>query len=164
MYVSSCSHLISLSSTLLLPFFFSPDPLFSSFLTLLSFVPFPSPGSCGCREDQRGSAPRGAKDVAFPSEHLQPPGVHPGCSPFPVEHQTLYHMSGNLQRHCIKRQIGYESADLQYTVFAANNKYLLIIITVVFPHCSCQVSLINHSMRSAVTCLCLFFMFKSMIL
>ena len=64
-------------------------------LLFASSPPLSSPGSGGSRENQRGSAPRGAKDVAFPSEHLQPPGVHPGCSPVPVEYQTLYHMSGN---------------------------------------------------------------------
>ncbi len=60
------------------------------------FLSFPfHPGSRGSREEQRGSAPRGAKDVAFQSEHLQPPGVNPGCPSVPVEYQTLYHMSGN---------------------------------------------------------------------
>lgn len=73
------------------PFPFILLPTLSLFLSFS----FPPPGSGGCRKDQRGSAPRGAKDVAFPSEHLQPPGVHPRRSPVPVEHQTLYHMSGN---------------------------------------------------------------------
>lgn len=66
----------------------------TSFLTrLVSLTPA---GSRGGGDEQRRSAPRGAKDVAFPSEHLQPPGVHTGCSPVPVEHQTLHHMSGTV--------------------------------------------------------------------
>lgn len=104
------------SSSLTLPAFLSLIPLCFwqflpfSLLSLFSFLfffffpylpcslyfpPLLSPGSGGWRENQRGSAPRGAKDVAFQSEHLQPPGVHPRRSPVPVEHQTLYHMSGN---------------------------------------------------------------------
>lgn len=80
------------------PSFFPPCDPFPSLLSFPCPAPFsltPPAGSGGRREEQRGSAPRGAKDVAFPSEHLQPPGVHPRCSPVPVEHQTLYHMSGN---------------------------------------------------------------------
>lgn len=58
-------------------------------------VPLVCSGSGGGGEDQRRSAPRGAKDVAFPSEHFQPPGVHPGRPTVSVEYQALYHMSGN---------------------------------------------------------------------
>lgn len=83
------------SNILLLTFaVFSLWPFSSHFSIPPSCFPLP-PGSGGSREEQRGSAPRGAKDVAFPSEYFQPAGVHPGCSAVPVEHQTLYHMSGN---------------------------------------------------------------------
>lgn len=90
---------------------------FSHLLPVLLFFPFLSTsGSGGCREDQRRSAPRGAKDVAFPSEHLQPAGVHPGCSPVSMEHQTLYHMSGNHSRKWQNmnwKHILYVSGNLQ---------------------------------------------------
>ena len=66
---------------------------FPSSPSLFPFLPPPSGSGVG-GEESGGSAPRGAQDVAFPGEHLQPPGVHPGCSSVPVEHQTLHHLSG----------------------------------------------------------------------
>lgn len=71
--------------------------LFYTHFFLLLFPSHCHPGSGGSREEQRGSAPRGAKDVAFSSKHLQPAGVYPRCPPVLVEHQTLYHLSGNGQ-------------------------------------------------------------------
>ncbi len=101
--VLSHNHLISHVSLIFLFFYTLSVMLTSSWP--ISFYSLPSSsfyfpttsGSGGSEEEQGGSAPWGAKDVAFSSEHLQPPGVNPGCPPVPVEHQTLYHMSGN---HC----------------------------------------------------------------
>lgn len=145
------------------PLFFCPTPFFKFFplFSFSSFLFFPShssPGSGGCGEDQRGSAPRGAKDVAFPCKHLQPPGVHPGCSPVPVEHQTLYHMSGNhgnnwqaiKSRHTVVTEVLI--CKILFLLLRANYCCVSALLFLGFTNQS-------NSVKRAVMCLCLFFFY-----